>query len=309
VSIVSFEAIKKVNPGEASEIAGISGAPVGPTTGHAERPTLYDADWGYFKFGQSVGFTFDEDETYETAAEFTIEGAFTPEAEKALHPDLDDATEEEMFNALTARYAALKALLEAAKNATAPSDYAQWGTAADPRRILLPLPLVDKDGQRIATLPTSLALQPGQYPRVVEYRATLKEIKLPAAKLVINGKIIDDAVVNVTCPHPILYRHSLVGCSGEVIQVGNYTVAEYDISGTTPNPVATDDLLTDDNKTLLKELGNNQLTVGVVRLAAAGGQVVGNNDLWTNLDVDEGSGADLSLHEPVLNWAIKAKAR
>lgn len=227
MAIVSFEKIAPITSDQVDPING-TGA-LGPTHDIEGRPTLYDPSWGYFVFGQSLSCEYNDAHAYRDTATFTIVGAFTPDAE-----GVSDLTDEEAFMALVAKYEALELIFENAAKAADPEDYAAWGTADDPRCIELPPPLVDKLGGKVRGLPMSLSIEKTQFPVEIKYRATLREAKFPAAKLLVNGFIVDNGTISFVAARPNFSRHELPGCSGEVLQLRHYYPVEASITGTLP---------------------------------------------------------------------------
>ena len=55
MAVVNFEKIRPITMDMAS---ALNGGPAVDATTESTRPHLYDALWGYFLFGQSVGFLF-----------------------------------------------------------------------------------------------------------------------------------------------------------------------------------------------------------------------------------------------------------
>lgn len=242
MSIVSFEKIGVISTGDAMPITG-DGFPIpaGPTA-NGDRPTLYDPLWGYFTFRQQVDFRSAANRRYRSYATFTIRGDFTPNAEAGRQdPDLSDA---QRFDACSAKYMALESALISAADKQAPTSFKDWGTDADPRCIPLPPPLVDRWGRKICVYPVSLNVLPSRWPSGISYEAVLTESPQPTHKLKLvrgetdeelaKGTYIDDAQVQITLPSPILQRHRLTGCTGEILQLLNYTAASFEIAGTLP---------------------------------------------------------------------------
>ena len=295
MSVVSFERIRKIYPGDARTMDAASpdsgDVPLGDLELSARgsgRTTLYDDRWGYFLFGQEIDFEFQDTDTYISSARFTIEGRFTRNAEFASRePTAGDIAS---FTALVARYTALQTLLEACGRADAPADLSQWGTAADPRCIALPAPLLDKSGNLVYAIPEELTAQPGQWPFEIAYRCTLREAKFPAAKLIVNNAMLDGAVVTITYPKPMMVRHSLVGCCGEVLQVKNYSATEIGIQGTVPaapgsgervGVVASGHFVGHVSREMIKALEADKVDVAVAVVTSSGTDV---RPLWTGYD-------------------------
>ena len=166
MSIVNFEKVNRITLDQVTAI-GTSKA-MGPTT-DASRPTLYDPLWGYFLFGQSVGCTYDEDQTYQSLGQFTFQGLFTPAAE-----NVDEQSDDICFSALVAKLEAIEKVFTDAAKALPPDDYGQWGTKDDPRCIPLPAPLVDEDGKVVYGLPLNFRIDKTRFPSEIRYEATLQ---------------------------------------------------------------------------------------------------------------------------------------
>jgi hypothetical protein len=307
MSVVAFEKILQVQPGEAVGIVSNSPIPAGTTTLHPERPYLYDPTWGYVKrFGQNFGFQYDDAKAYGTMATFVIEGVFTINAEsQSVEPDAswDDARR---FNAMVAKYNALEQVFADAAEADAPADYAQWGTTNDPRAIPLPSPLVDKDGNAIVAHPLSLNVLPGQWTQKVEYRAVLREAKYSKRKVMVNGILLDNATVNINLPAPILFRKKLVQCAGELVQVQNYTCLEVEVSGKIPRRQSSQELVAEASRQVSQSMWADTVNVQVSDVDVVGGVPV---DLFANMDVEGGNNFDAvaEQYQDVITVRMKAK--
>lgn len=305
MSLVAFDKVAKVFPDEATGMAGGFTAPLDLTVGHAERPHLYDSLWGYIaKFSQAAGFQYDQSNTYATSATFTITGAFTRNAEAG--GDGSTFTDTQAFNSLFQRYQFLEAVFDGAADAIAPADYAQWGTAADPRVLPLPAPLVDKNGDPVYVLPISLTVEPGQWANKIGYRAVLREAKFAKRKVMVNSTLLDNAQININLPSPLLFRKRLVGCAGEAIQFQNYTVMEIEVSGHVPRKRTSTEPVSQYSVELAESMWLESVDVFVVDPAAAGGKVI----LFGNMDPDGGSGIDATgvAYEDVVTVRMKARS-
>jgi hypothetical protein len=98
----------------------------------------------------------------------------------------------------------------------------------------------------------------------------------------------------------------MVGCAGEVVQIQNYTVPDYQISGTTPDVAPSGYALSQEAQDMFKILSYGTLSVSLQHLTA-GGWVT--EDQFGTLDIDEDTGVELSRMEHSLTWSVKGKAR
>jgi hypothetical protein len=296
MAIVCFDKILQITRDQTSEIAGGFGA-VGPTN-QTSRPTLYDPDWGYFIFGQSVSFEYNEANAYQPAATFTIKGVFTHNASGTTLSS-DDTS----MTTLVGKFLALSAMLQAKAMAAAPDDISQWGSADDLRTVVLPLPLVDKDGNRIRAIPTEIRAEKGQFANEVAYSATLTEARVPAAKLIINDVIVDHGVITITLPSPEMARHELVGTSGEVLQILHYKTMEVDVAGTLPL-TEQDQIATDAAAELADSLASGELAL---RLATSLSGTVSVGDLWQGLAITDQPVVDLDYANAIAAVSVRAR--
>lgn len=302
--LVSFEQVAKVQPSAAAPInSGVSIA-LGPITG-GTRSTLYDPFWGYYLFGQSLRMDYHDARTYMDRGEFSIEGEFTISAENATAGNVA-STEDNKFLRVVAKYEALEAAFHNAGAAVAPNDFSQWGTAADPRVIALPNPLVDSGGNTIYALPQELEVQESQWGNYIHYRAVLREAKFSPGKVTVNGQVIDDGIITFNCPAPIMTRTALIGCAGELIQVDNYTMAELQVDGSISGIHASGHSLTDYARNLLPSLMTDYVNIGVAYTTAPG--TVTYTTPFPGFSLDEGSGVEVDYDQQVVRIAIKAKA-
>lgn len=244
MSYVSFENIGVITPDEAKSMDGSvpPTPPLGSTT-DSSRTNLYDPLWGYFTFTQRIDFQSNPGRRYRSVAQFVIRGTFTPtaEAKKAI-PSL---TDEQAFDLCTKKFQAIEDQFESVTTKPAPESFADWGTQNDSRCIQLPEPLRDRWGLPVLALPVSLNVLPGRWASGISYEAVLIEAIQPARKLKLSrpsttgdGTVdvyLDNAQVSVTLPQPIIQAHRLVGCTGALLQISNYSPATYDISGSLPH--------------------------------------------------------------------------
>jgi hypothetical protein len=307
--VVDFEQILKLFPSDVGSIQPGAGStvPFGPITApEGYRDTLYDPNWGYFIFGQSVEFRYDESDTYIDKAVFTIRGTFTLNAEAAeVDPNL---TDEQKLDLMIQAYQRLDAIFEAARNGVEPDDYFDWGTSQDTRCIVLPEPLRDFGGNQIYALPVSLSIDPGQWGNVIKYTAVLSEAKFPTAKATVNGQPIDEGVIDITLPSPILHRSRLVGCYGEAIQCQNYTTMEVSVQGSIGRLENSTDLVPDKMNTLLTSLELGVVDIGVVRLSTEDGGSV-SEVLFDNMDLDSDAGLEIGVADLTTAISLRTKAK
>jgi hypothetical protein len=343
MAIVDFEQILKITTDKALPISANSGA-LGPILSGGGRDTLYDPVWGYFLFAQGLRTEYGDQDTYFDGADFTIHGIFTLNAAHATNNTgmigesdnfgLDELannftladwssgfslsspatgagllpselSDDQKFNICIAEMNSLELLFRTAAKATAPTDYNDWGTATDPRCIPLPLPLLDKAGQRIYALATSFDVEPGQWGNYIRYKAILREAKFPPGKVLVNDKIIDDGVITITLPAPLLSRTPLAGCAGEVLQVRNYTKAVIEVSGTCSGPPPTGNrTIADLAHDLMTSLNADKVDIGVGRI---NGPTLTKDVLWPKASLDEGSGIDVNYEDQTCVVTIRAK--
>lgn len=293
MAVVDFEQIHRIAPAQASSVRGNSTS-MGATT-DATRSTLYDPRWGYFLFGQSISCEYDENWAYQDLATFTVTGVFSREAE-----GLSDSADEAAFNRLVAKYMALEGVFEAARTAAAPTAYPQWATADDKRCVELPAPLRDKDGKAIQAFPAGLRIEKGQYANEIRYTAVLREARQSAAKLVVNGVVLDNAEVTVTCPEPVFAHHPIVGTSGEVLQLKYYKTMEVGVSGTLPL-VAAGAAVGDDAHKIAASLDDGKMKV------EAALRVGSTRTVWSGLDVVEEASVEADYAAQTLAISIRAR--
>ena len=236
MAIVDFDQIELLLPGDVASLKPGMSNGVTPVSvivdGGVHRTVLYDPVWGYYVFQQSVGTEWSPAAQGQTVAVFTIFGAFTANA--GNFTDGPIASEADAFTQMTGKYDALEAMLRAAVDAADPDDYADWNGPLDPRAVALPEPLRDVDSDRIYAHPESLQIGPGPYVSMMTYTAVLRECRRPAAKLVLNGVVVDNGVVTLTPPAPQFSSHPLVGANGSIVQVKNYSRTTVEVAGTVP---------------------------------------------------------------------------
>ena len=271
MAVVSFEQIRQVHTGQVQAIDQPEAAlPAGPIdSGTGQRPTLYDPTWGYFLFGQRMGFEYSEADAYASRAQFTIEGTFTAAAEAAVAGAVLP-TEQEQFDRLVAKLEALEGMFAARAGQEPPVNVEQWFTELDPRILWLPEPLRDKAGNRVAAMPGSIEVEKTRFPVEIRYRATLLEAKLPPVKLLVNDVPIDVGTVTITPPNPKLHRHRLVAAEGAVVQIGGYGSLRLHVRGRVPNPARPDKLLSDSTRVLAQQMTEGRVSIRVAEPGEAG---------------------------------------
>lgn len=303
--VVDLTKLEKVLPSEASGIETDSDTvPLGPVSGHSERATLFDPLWGYIsRFGQSFGFQYDDAKTYGSVATFTIVGSFTREAVFSMaNPDVTDT---EALTSLMNKFVDLEVVFDTAAAATKPADFTLWGTVVDDRCIALPQPFLDKTGNTVRALPVSLSIMPGRWAQEIQYRAVLREAKFPKRKVVVNGVMLDGAVVSIDLPSPILFRKKLQGCAGELIQVQNYTVLGAEVTGKMSRKQTSGDLFSQDGRNIMQSMWNDTVNVSIADGDAPGGAAL----LLANFDPDGGGNIDAvaEAYQDVVTVKMKAK--
>lgn len=303
--LVSFEQVAKLLPTVAAPIDQVINMALGPITGGGSRSTLYDPNWGYFLFGQSLRMEYQNSRTYMDKGEFTIEGEFTINAENAIAQNVvtnDDST----FLRIVAKYEALESMFTNAGFALAPNDYSKWGTSSDARCIALPSPLVDANSNVIYAIPQSLDIQQTLWGNYIHYRAVLTEAKFPPAKVVLNGVVFDEGTISITCPQPIMSRVPLIGCAGELVQVDNYSMAEFELTGSISGIHASGHTLTDYARTLLATTMADYIDIGVVQFTTP--TTLTTQYPFGLLSLDDGCNAEVDYADQVVRVSIKAKA-
>lgn len=303
--LVPFEQITQIQPSQASAINNQISLADGPITSGGLRTTLYDPLWGYFIFGQTLKMDYHDTRTYTDYGVFTIKGEFTVNAENSVAGNTVTA-DDDTFSRMVLKYEALETLFENAAKAAAPVNFSDWGGPNDPRCIPLPPPLLNASGGTIYALPMEVNIEPGLWGKHIAYTATLREAKFPSAKLMLNTQFVDGGILNVICPRPIISRKSLIGCCGEIVQVLNYTMAEFEAQGTVNGMRQPNRSMTDQASDLQQQLESDFVNIGIQRVTGAGTTTVDN--LWTTLSLDEGSNVDINYAEQVITLNVKAKA-
>ena len=314
MAIVAYDKLPQLSPAEA--FSRVAGAQTGttPVDGVSSNSVvlgdLYDPMWGYMTFGQNLGFVYNGARAYKSLATFTITGTFTITAEQGvatadlLPASLDDTTR---FNTLMAKFTALETAFEAAEAADAPASFFNWAGELDPRCIRLPDPLWDKNGNQIWAFPMSLDIQPGRWSESVTYRAVLQEARVSPYKLAVNGTILDEGVLNITLPQPMLNRHKLLACAGEAIQCRNYTVLACEAAGSMPRKESSTDLLGDATRALALSLTSDEATVSILRMNQTG--AAQTTVVFPELDVEQGTGLDIQVEGLRTGVSVRMKAR
>jgi len=298
--LVSFKQIQALYPSDVSLIQpGTTNPALGPIVdGGGGRTSVYDPLWGYFTFEQRSQCIFGEGQTYNTQATFSIRGVFTANAEQ-----VQDQSESVMMTTLIAKLNALEAKFLEAAGADAPEDYANWGTATDNRVIVLPEPLRDKDGNRVYALPAGLQVRPAPFVHSIAYEATLLEAIYPAAKLKINDTMLDNGVVTIVPPQPILSVSPLVGAKGAAISCKNYMPREIHLAGTMPYNPRPGNALPENTKSLIISIQDSGMDVKTVERLDSG---VVENVLWSGLDA-EGPEVSVDYRNQVVQVAVRGK--
>jgi hypothetical protein len=314
MAIVAYDKLPQLTPAEAfSRVPGLpNGTPPvdGVSSNTVTLGDLYDPLWGYMNFGQSIGFAYNGGRAYKSLATFTITGTFTITAEEntstaqLLPATLIDTTR---FNVLMAKFTTLEAAFIAAEQATAPASFFDWAGELDPRCIRLPDPLWDKNGNQIWAFPVSLEIQPGRWSESVTYKATLQEAKVSPYKLSINGTIIDEGTLNITLPQPMLARHRLLACAGEVLQCKNYSVLACEATGSMPRAETSTDLLGDPVRDFAALLSEDEIEISILCMNQTG--AAQTNVIFPDLDVEQGTGIDIQVEGLKTGITVRSKAR
>lgn len=277
--IANFEQIETVYRENAREISSLSSA-LGPTVGINNRSTLYDPIWGYYTFGQSTEFVYDETDTYQDITTFTINGIFTKNAEVSLGASDNESS---VFNAISAKYQALLELFKGKADAQTPDDFADWGTFRDSRVITLPDPLRDKTGSVIYAFPEKIDVQESQYPLWLRYSANLTESRFYGARAKVNGILLDTAIMDIQVAGPQLVRHEVAAAAGSILQLHHWNNTEVSISGTIPNNSG-DDMVASKIKDFIRSTEAGKVSIDV--------EYVNDNahvkkNMWRDIDLIE----------------------
>lgn len=262
MAIVSFEKITTIERADAEQSHGAMTSLSSPVE---DRHRIYDETWGYFTFGQQVGWEFDAAQASRSVARFTINGQFTAGAEKQLGV-IDDVTNEAAaFTALTNRLKSLEDLFDNAATAEPPLLYDNWfvNDTTDSRVIPLPEPLRDRHHNKIYVLPESLQVQQTRFPESISYTAAMVEAKRPPYKCHVAGLPLDGATILLRPPSPILRRSRVVGAAGEVIEVKNYNRTRIEVRGRMPNSTASPFWIGLRSGAMIDQMSNSRITIGV----------------------------------------------
>lgn len=301
MAIVSFEQIERLNREQAGPIKAGNRAQ-GPVS-EGSRASLYDPLWGYYLFGQRVQMEYAEADVYRDNAEFTITGVFTHNAEVAKGAAPAD-DEEQLFNAIVAKYEALATAFDAAALAADPVDYGDWGTERDARCIVLPEPLRSSTGQRVYAHPTSITVDQTQFPTALRYTATLSEAKYNGGKLLLDGQMLDGAIIRIQPKHPVLAHKEIPAATGDVMQLKHWEAGRVQINGTVPNTRSVQSAIGPAAVALVAAAERGRVDVSLTYVDESGkAQVV---PIWEELDLDEG-GMGLDFEAEVVNVSLSGR--
>jgi hypothetical protein len=235
---------------------------------------------------------------------WTIQGVFTITAENATAGNVA-ANDDASFNRVVKKYKDLETLFYNAAQASPPANYNFWGGDTDPRMIRLPDPISYTTGDPIFAQPVELNIEPGLWGKYIRYTATFQDGTTPRAKVLINGHVVDDGVINITLPAPIISRTPMAGAMGEIIQVRNYSMMELDISGQVSGPPPSGYRMTAEAQALADSLIADKVNIGI-RRGAVGGAT--DDIIFPNFSLDNGTGVQVDVENEACQVTVKAKA-
>jgi hypothetical protein len=195
---------------------------------------VYDDDWGYFMFSQSLNFEYTNIGRYAQEATFSINGRFTynNEVGSDLIPSPSgEAHSDVAFNAMKDKYGALRYLLEAAAISGPPTAMADYATASDSRCVRLPDPLADENGDPVYARPTSLSINETIWPSHISYTAELTEVIQPSGVLTVESIDIHDATLTITPKSPRLVPQKFSFANAEELYFSGWNNRNFQVSG------------------------------------------------------------------------------
>jgi hypothetical protein len=212
---------------------------------------VWDSVWGYVTVSQTISFNYEKESKYRTFGDVTINGVFTINAVLAesdpesgvVEPDA--SKDEERFNLIKARYETLRNMFSEAGKKSAPEDVSKYGTSEDERCVELPSSMLavnpeDENGEGIPVYmkPVSLNISESQWPVMIKYTASLREIPHVPCKLTVNGHTIDRAVIRIQAKKPVLKTQEYMFSSSCDMFFSGWQSRKYSIQGTISGTVA-----------------------------------------------------------------------
>lgn len=148
----------------------------------------YDPLWGFYTVTQNINYTYDESgKKGYSIATVTINGCFTINAEKGkILRSQSEIDKKENSNILFKKYLALRSLFVSKSKMIAPRYFAQYGTSQDKRCIALPSKLKNVSGGTVYMRPTGIGLTAERSPVILQYSATLEEVKNGPCRIVLS---------------------------------------------------------------------------------------------------------------------------
>lgn len=169
--------------------------------------SYYDPLWGFYTMTQSISYTYeDTGEKGFSVATVTINGIFTANAHdgKIKYYFSDSETEKKYSYNLLSKYKTLRDLFVLKSTKQPPKDLKDYGTSADQRCICLPSRLKDQDSDSVWMMPISIGLTAERSPVILNYTATLSEVKALPCKISIgsDSEILEGARITVAGMRP-----------------------------------------------------------------------------------------------------------
>lgn len=200
--------------------------------------SVYDSLWGFYTFSQTVSYNYDEiGLTGLSEAIITINGFFTINAENSNSKSVSDS-DSAACNKLLSKYGVLRKYLLSTINKSTPANVSEIGTEKDKRCIKIPSRLVDNNNQAIYAIPVSFATTEIS-PQILRYTVQLREPSKVSCKLNLNGRIINDATVSITCRRPRITYRTFAFASGSEAHITGIDNRRYSVSGDISEPYYT----------------------------------------------------------------------
>ena len=239
---------------------------IGFTSG-TNTVNIYDSDWGYVKFGQSVIFKYTNSKTYQTKVVFNINGIFTVGASYASSngtpspPVPSGTTETQRFDKLKSKYLSLLSKITASVKASPPSSISNYGTSSDSRCIQLPGILLDSSGNKVYAKVSSFNIEETQWPNYIKYTATLEEVIKPTCKILVEGTMVDNPVLTITAKKPRLKFVNFAFANSSDIYFAGWNPRGVALSADIPEVSPSGVLGNDAIKSLLNNLSDGKVTI------------------------------------------------
>lgn len=184
----------------------------------------YNSIWGFYMSQQTVNYTYENTglKGYSLAT-VTIDGYFTINAEisyrtygycEELNSSMEafeidnvlnivkNMSDQEKSDILFEKYSNLKQLIISRAKKSAPDELIDFGTDSDSRCVELPSKLRDLNGNPVYMMPTGLSLRAERSPVILNYTATLTEVKQNPCLIDINGIKLENASITITGRKP-----------------------------------------------------------------------------------------------------------